>query len=99
MGLAVHKLQLALCWVLLDDMQVKPGTDEASAQKMLDDFWSLQYLIPAGVVTAFAGALKLAGATESDSKLTHAVHMRFSSMQVMSRKTCTFDKAMATQNM
>lgn len=64
------------------DVQIKPGIDEASAQKMLDDFWSLQYLIPAGVVTAFAGALRPAGVKDTDLKLTHAVHMRFSSMQV-----------------
>ena len=56
--------------------------EEVTAQKMLDDFWSLQYLVPGGALNAFAGCLRSAGPAPP---LTHALHMRFSTLQVKAR--------------
>ena len=51
---------------------------------MLDDFWSLQYMIPAGVLNGFAGALQpmQGGTSDHSTTFTHALHLRFQSMQV-----------------
>lgn len=59
--------------------------NEDAAQKMLDDFWSLQYLVPAGVLNAFAGGMKsgIQSSHVTSCNLTHALHLRFSTSQVM----------------
>ena len=51
---------------------------------MLDDFWSLQYMIPAGVLNGFAGSLKPVHevTAQTGNGMTHALHFRFQSMQV-----------------
>ncbi len=60
--------------------------DEERAQEMLDKIWSLQYMIPAGALCAFAGRLLpgQSGQTGGLSAFTHAAHFRFSGQQVMS---------------
>ena len=50
---------------------------------MLDKIWSLQYMIPAGALCAFAGRL-LPGQSGGMSAFTHAAHFRFSDEKVMS---------------
>ena len=74
--------------------QVRPDLDEERAQELLDKIWSLQYMIPAGALCAFAGRLLPAqsGHTGGLSAFTHAAHFRFSGEQVMSllgRSRCT----------
>lgn len=49
---------------------------------MLDKFWSLQYMIPAGVLNAFAGPVDVMHASLAEQSMTHAVHLRFGSLQV-----------------
>lgn len=66
----------------VSDVQVREGVAENTAQKMLDDFWSLQYLVPGGALNAFAGSLRSALLLPSSHKLTHALHLRFATCQV-----------------
>ena len=61
---------------------MQDGTDIDVAEGMLDKFWSLQYIIPAGVLNGFAGTVKLLHADKSNQSMTHALHFRFQSMQV-----------------
>ena len=77
--------------------QVKDGVAEDAAQKMLDDFWSLQYLVPAGILNAFAGAMKpgIQNSHVISCDLTHALHLRFSTTQV--RLTSTFISLSGTE--
>ena len=60
--------------------------DEERAQEMLDKIWSLQYMIPAGALCAFAGRLLpgQSGQAGGLSAFTHAAHFRFSGYKVMS---------------
>ena len=66
--------------------QVRPDVDEERAQEILDKIWSLQYMIPAGALCAFAGRLLpgQSGQAGSLSAFTHAAHFRFSGEKVMS---------------
>jgi len=61
---------------------VKDGVEVDLAESILDKFWSLQYMIPAGVLNGFAGPVKLMHAENPRLSMTHAVHLRFGSMQV-----------------
>lgn len=61
--------------------QVNDGIDPESAEAMLDNFWSLQYMIPAGVLNGFAGPVKSRG-SHPDLSMSHALHLRFGSMEV-----------------
>ncbi len=63
-------------------LQVKDGVEVDLAESMLDKFWSLQYMIPAGVLNGFAGPVKLMHADNPRLSMTHALHLRFGSMQV-----------------
>lgn len=61
---------------------MKNGIDTDTTESMLDKFWSLQYMIPAGVLNGFAGPVEVMHAADSRLCMTHAVHFRFGSMQV-----------------
>ena len=61
--------------------QVNDDIDSESAEAMLDNFWSLQYMIPAGVLNGFAGPVKWRE-SHPDLSMSHALHLRFGSMEV-----------------
>ncbi len=63
-------------------LQVKDDVEAELAETVLDKFWSLQYMIPAGVLNGFAGPVKLIHADNPRLSMTHAVHLRFGTMQV-----------------
>lgn len=66
-------------------MQAKPNIHNDNAEAILDNFWSLQYMIPAGVINGFAGPLKTMHANHTEHSMTHAVHLRFASLEVTVR--------------
>ena len=39
-------------------------------------------MIPAGVLNGFAGPVKIMHASHADHSMTHAVHLRFGSLEV-----------------
>ncbi|KAL0051135.1 hypothetical protein WJX82_002517 [Trebouxia sp. C0006] len=61
--------------------KVKDDVEAELAETVLDKFWSLQYMIPAGVLNGFAGPVKLIHADNPRLSMTHAVHLRFGTMQ------------------
>ena len=63
-------------------MQAKPDIHDDNAEAVLDTFWSLQYIIPAGVINGFAGPVKTMHANHANHSMTHAVHLRFGSLEV-----------------
>lgn len=63
-------------------MQAKPDVHNDNAEAILDKFWSLQYIIPAGVISAFAGPVKTMHANNAHHSMTHAVHLRFGFLEV-----------------
>ena len=61
---------------------MKAGISNDDAEAMLDKFWSLQYMIPTGVLNGFAGPVEVMHASLAEQNMTHAVHLRFGSLQV-----------------
>ena len=63
-------------------VQVKDDISSENAEAMLDTFWSLQYMIPAGVLNGFAGCVVTMHAAHAKHTMTHALHLRFGSIEV-----------------
>lgn len=64
-------------------VQAKPNIHNDNAEAILDNFWSLQYMIPAGVINGFAGPVKTMHVNHTGYSMTHAVHLRFASLEVI----------------
>lgn len=71
-------------------VQAKHNIHNDDAEAILDNFWSLQYMIPSGVVNGFAGPVKTWHANDTGYSMTHAVHLRFASLEVIVRCGKTF---------